>query len=417
MKLAFWIARRYIFSKKSTNAINIISGISVFGIALGSMALVVLMSVFNGFEDVLRDLIGSFKPDIQVTVREGKTFVLDSTKLVQIRAVEGVSFVSATLEEVALFEYGKGQSLARIKGVDAVFSDVIAIDTMLESGRFRTIDAETGANYAVVGVALQSSLDVSPDRADNQPLMVYMPKREAKKLSGNSKPFRQRELLPSGVYGVDQAEYDNFVLTNIEFVRELLAYENGEMSALEIRIAPDVPAQVVKQRLSAILPPDAYDIKDRYEQDEAFFKVTNMEKWVGFVIFAFTLILVAFNMVGALWMLVLEKQKDIATLKALGANNRFIRNIFLAEGAMLSAFGVIIGVLLGFALCLTQQYTGFVKLDTGSAGSAFVIDYYPVAMRWTDFLVVVVTVLCIGTIAAWLPAARATRVEGIVRNE
>jgi lipoprotein-releasing system permease protein len=416
MKLAFWVARRYIFSKKSTNAINIISGISVFGISLGSMALVVIMSVFNGFEEVLRDLISAFKPDIQVTVKEGKTFTLDSTTLAQLRQTDGVSFVSTTLEEVALFEYGKAQSLARIKGVDDYFPEIIRMDTILETGRYRTYDAATDVNFAVVGVALQSSLDVSPDRADNQPLVVYMPKREAKKLSG-SKPFRQRELYPTAVYSVDQVEFDNHVITNIDFVRQLLAYENGEMSALEIKLKPDASPEKVKAALYQFLPADKFSIKDRYEQDEAFFKVTNMEKWVGFIIFSFTLVLVAFNMVGALWMLVLEKQKDISTLKALGATNALVRNIFLAEGAMLSIFGVLLGCLLGFGLCILQQQTGFIKLDTGSAGSAFVIDYYPVALRISDFIIVIFTVLGIGTLAAWLPAARATRVDGIVRNQ
>lgn len=416
MKLAFWVARRYIFSKKSTNAINIISGISVFGITLGSMALVVIMSVFNGFEEVLRDLISAFKPDIQVTVKEGKTFALDSTTLAQIRQTDGVSFVSTTLEEVALFEYGKAQSLARIKGVDDYFPEIIRMDTILETGRYRTYDAESEVNFAVVGVALQSSLDVSPDRADNQPLIVYMPKRDAKKLTG-SQPFRQRELYPTAIYSVDQVEFDNHVITNIEFVRQLLAYENGEMSALEIRLKPEATPEKVKAALAQFLPADKFSIKDRYEQDEAFFKVTNMEKWVGFVIFSFTLVLVAFNMVGALWMLVLEKQKDISTLKALGATNALIRNIFLAEGAMLSIFGVLLGSIFGFLLCILQQETGFIKLDTGTAGSAFVIDYYPVALRISDFIVVIITVLGIGTLAAWLPAARATRVEGIVRNE
>lgn len=416
MRTAFWIARRYIFSKKSTNAINIISSISVLGITLGSMALIVIMSVFNGFEDVLRQLISSFKPDIQVTVQRGKTFACDSLMLQRVRTVEGVSFVSATLEEVALFEYGQGQTLARIKGVDEAFSQVIDIDTMLESGRFRLHEPQSDVHFAVVGVGLQMSLGVSADRADAQPITVYMPKREAKKLSGSSKPFRSRDLQPAGVYTVQQAEYDNFVITNLQFVRDLLAYEGAEVSALEIRLQPNADALAVKKALREVFPADAYDIRDRYEQDEAFFKVTNMEKWVGFVIFAFTLVLVAFNMVGALWMLVLEKQKDIATLKALGADTSMIRRIFLLEGALLSVIGVGLGALLAFALCYAQQQTGFIKLDgTEGAGSAFVIDYYPVSMRISDFLLVIATVLGIGTAAAYLPAARAARVEGIIR--
>ena len=288
---------------------------------------------------------------------------------------------------------------------------------MLRSGRFKVYDAKNETNLTVVGAAFQNSLDISPERADMRPLTVYMPRREAKKLSGSTQPFRQRDLYPVGVYSVDQLEYDNHVITNINFVRELLAYESGEISAIEIKINPQFNIENIKESLYKILPKADFNVKDRYEQEEAFFKVTNMEKWVGFIIFAFTLILVAFNMIGALWMLVLEKQKDIATLKALGANNALIRNIFLTQGMLLSALGVFSGVILGFLVCLLQQYTGFVKLDTGASGTAFVVDYYPVAMRLSDFVIVIFTVLIIGTVASWIPANRAAKVQGIVRNE
>ena len=415
MKLPFWIARRYIVSKKSTNAISIISGISVFGISLGSMALIIIMSVFNGFEEVLQQLISAFKPDMQITAKVGKTFTLSDEQVQAIQNTPGISFISSTLEEVALFEYGPSHALARLKGVDNHFTDVVGLDSMLIGGTFKIKSQAT--NFAVIGAAFQNSLDVVPDRADNRPLVVFMPRREAKKLSNTSQPFRQRDLYPAGVYTVEQLEYDNHVITNLDFVRELLAYENGEISALEIKLTPNVNVHNIKTALYNILPESDFSIKDRYEQDEAFFKVTNMEKWVGFIIFAFTLVLVAFNMIGALWMLVLEKQKDIATLKALGADNNLIRNIFLTQGTLLSAIGVFSGVILGLIVCLLQQYTGFIKLDTGTSGTAFIVDYYPVALRLSDFIIVIGTVLLIGTIASWIPANRAAKVEGIVRNE
>ena len=415
MKLPFWIARRYIVSKKSTNAISIISGISVFGISLGSMALIIIMSVFNGFEEVLQQLISAFKPDMQITAKVGKTFTLSEEQVQAIQNTPGISFISSTLEEVALFEYGASHALARLKGVDNHFTDVVGLDSMLIGGTFKIKSQAT--NFAVIGAAFQNSLDVVPDRADNRPLVVFMPRREAKKLSNTSQPFRQRDLYPAGVYTVEQLEYDNHVITNLDFVRELLAYEDGEISALEIKLEPNANVYKIKTALYNILPESDFSIKDRYEQDEAFFKVTNMEKWVGFIIFAFTLVLVAFNMIGALWMLVLEKQKDIATLKALGADNNLIRNIFLTQGTLLSAIGVFSGVILGLIVCLLQQYTGFIKLDTGTSGTAFIVDYYPVALRLSDFIIVIGTVLLIGTIASWIPANRAAKVEGIVRNE
>jgi lipoprotein-releasing system permease protein len=197
-------------------------------------------------------------------------------------------------------------------------------------------------------------------------------------------------------------------------VQDLLAYENDEVSALEIKLNPQIAPELVKNQLQTLLGKD-FSVKNRYEQDEAFFKITNLEKKVGYVIFSFTLVLVAFNMIGALWMLVLEKQKDISVLKALGANNTLIARIFLLEGTLLSFIGASIGLLLGFGLCVLQQKYGLVRLDNG--GGSFIIDAYPVAMRAGDFVVVVLTVLVIGSLAALLPAIRATRVEGIIRND
>jgi lipoprotein-releasing system permease protein len=413
MKLAFLFAWRYIFSKKSTNAINIIAMVSVSGIALGSMALLIIMSVFNGFEDVLRDLISKFKPDIQITIAEGKTFSLDSHLYNKIKQLPNVKSAAQTLEEVALFAYDGTQILARLKGVDDNFAQVIDFDTIITNGEYKIYDTEQETHFAIVGITLETTLGVSPFRADNRPLVTYMPKREGKNLSG-TKPFRQRNLYPAAIYTVKQADYDNFVITNLAFVQELLAYENHEVSAIEIKAAPNTDLAVLKMEIQNIIG-NQFLIKDRYEQDEAFFKVTNLEKWVGFIIFSFTLLLVAFNMVGALWMLVLEKKKDITILKALGADNQLIRRIFLLEGALLSTLGVFIGVILAVVICVLQQQFNFVKLDNGSG--AFIIDAYPVSMRFSDFLLVIFTVFVIGTIAAWLPALRAANVQNIVNND
>ncbi len=413
MNLAVLFAWRYIFSKKSTNAINIIAMVSVAGIALGSMALLIIMSVFNGFEDVLRDLISKFKPDIQITIAEGKTFSIDSSRYQRLQQLPQVVGISRTLEEVALFSYDGVQILARLKGVDEKFTQVVDFDTLITNGEYKTYDAEKEANFAVVGVTLETTLGVSPFRADNRPLITYMPKREGKNLSG-TKPFRQRNLYPAAIYTVKQADYDNFVITNLAFVQELLAYENDEISAVEIKAKSAEDLAQLKREIQTIMGND-FLVKDRYEQDEAFFKVTNLEKWVGFIIFSFTLLLVAFNMVGALWMLVLEKKKDITILKALGADNRLLRNIFLLEGALLSTLGVFIGATLAVAICILQQQFNLVRLDNGSG--AFIIDAYPVSMRISDFVVVIFTVLIIGTLAAWLPAMRATRIETGINND
>lgn len=413
MKLPIRFALRYIFSKKSTNAINLISGISVFGIALGSMALIIILSVFNGFEDLLRSLISSIKPDVLVKPIEGKVFVPEEEQLFKLQDIEGVVALTKTLNEIALFENSGVQNLGMLKGVDEQYSKVIALDTTLERGRFQTHDSDGNLQFAVVGATIEHTLKISG--LQSSAMTVYMPKREKKKLNSvGESPFRKRNVYPVGVYAVKQIDYDNCVITSLKFVQELLAYEQGELSLLEIRLSPEANVAAVQAQIRNVMGPD-FLVQNRFEQDEAFFKITNLEKWVGFLIFAFTLVLVAFNMVGALWMLVLEKRKDIAHLKAMGATNALVRNIFLAEGALLSVIGLVVGCLFAVVLCWLQQEFGLVKLE--GAGSSFVVDAYPVAMRATDFVLVVVTVLVIGTLAALLPAMRAARIKSLVREE
>ncbi len=413
MNLPFKFAQRYIFSKKSTNAINIISAISVFGISLGSMALIIIMSVFNGFEGLLGDLIGNFKPDIIVTVKEGKVFETDSSKIAQIEALPGVSKVSRTLKEIALIEYDGVQNICWIKGVDEGYQQITGLDTCITSGKYEIYDAEKDVHYAVVGASIEYSLGIHVGQAFSGTMTVYMPKRTKKTLSPTSKPFKRRSLYPAAIYTVMQVDLDNYVITNLPFVQELTTYKNDEISALEIKLNTTVNPTATYTEVQQIMGPD-FEVKNRYQQDEALYKITNLEKWFAFIVFAFTLVLVAFNMIGALWMLVLEKKNDIATLKSMGASNKLISNIFMAEGFMLSAIGLIGGCVLAIILCVLQQQYGLVKL-TGSG--EFIVDYYPVEMRISDFIQVIVTVLLIGTIAAWIPAQRAGKIKAVLRKE
>lgn len=412
MNLPFKFARRYIFSQKSTNAINIISSISVLGISLGSMALIVIMSVFNGFEGLLDDLIGNFKPDIKVTVAEGKVFETDSAKIAKLEEIEGVAFVSKTLQEVVLLEYNGVQNIGWIKGTDDNFREVTDLDTCIASGKYRTYDPVDDIHYAVIGATLEYTLGIPVTGNAHKPMKVYMPKRK-KSYSATSKPFKQRSIYPSAVYTTMQADYDNYIITNLTFVQELTSYKNGEISALEIKLEDNASIAVVQSEIAAVMGED-FVVKNRYQQDEALYKITNMEKWFAFIIFAFTLVLVAFNMVGALWMLVLEKKEDIATIKAMGGNSRLIRNIFMAEGLVLSVIGVSLGCVLAIILCVLQQEYGLVTL----AGSGeFIVDYYPVDMRWTDFIQVILTVVSIGAAAAAIPAQRASKIDAIIHKK
>lgn len=415
MNLPFKFARRYIFSKKSTNAINIISSIAVFGIAIGSMALIIIMSVFNGFEGLLGNLIGSFKPDVRITAVEGKVFISDSSMIQQIRLLNGVHSVSQSLEEIALFEYEGVQNIANIKGVDANYTQVTAIDTCLnDSQEYLIYDSTENVNFTVIGANLAYALNISIGKVFNRPLTVYMPKRTGKMTtSPTKKPFKKRTVYPAAVYEVQQSEYDNYAITNLAFVQEITSYKNGEISALEIKLDPNLNESNTLEKIRAIAG-DTYVVQNRYQQDEALYNITQLEKVVAYFIFAFTLVLVAFNMVGALWMLVLDKKKDISTLKSMGATSRLIRQIFLMEGFLLSFIGLVLGCFLAITLCLLQQQYGFVKL---SGSGEFIINSYPVEMRLGDFAVVILTVLGIGTVAAWIPAQKAGSIQNIQRKE
>jgi lipoprotein-releasing system permease protein len=411
MNLALRFALRYIFSKKSTNVINLISMISVLGITLGSMALIVILSVFNGFEDLLQTLIGVFKPDIHITVKEGKVFTLNDEKVRELQKIEGVISISKVLEEIALFEYNGVQNIGTIKGVDENYLNVIALDSTIQRGKFSTFRQSSNTNLGVVGSTIEHTLRIST--MNSTPVMVYMPKRKDTKLSITKKPFEQRPIYPVGVYSVRQVDYDNTIITNLKFVQEILDYKSNELSGLIVKI--DQKNQInTLEKISKVMGP-AFDVKNRYQQDEAFFKITNLEKWIGFIIFSFTLVLVAFNMVGALWMLVLEKRNDIAHLKAMGADNKLVRNIFLMEGALLSGIGVFVGTLLAVVLCLFQQEFGIIKLQ--NEGDSFLIQAYPVSLRIFDIFVVIVTVLLIGISAASLPAFRASKIGNLVKSE
>lgn len=415
MNLPFKFARRYIFSKKSTNAINIISGIAVLGIAIGSMALIIILSVFNGFEGFLSGLIGSFKPDVQITPTVGKVFVPQDSLIYRLQGLEGVKAVSKTLEEIALFEYEAVQNIGHIKGVDQYYQEVTSIDTCLKEGhKYKIYEESTQTHYAVIGAALEYTLQINIGQVFNKPMTVYMPKRTGRASTNpTKKPFKKRQVYPSAIYAIQQSEYDNYAITNLQFVQDLTSYKNGEISAIEIRLLPEANARNTLAAIKEVVGPE-FTVKNRYQQDEALYNITQLEKYVAYLIFAFTLVLVAFNMVGALWMLVLDKKKDIATLKSMGGTNQLIRQIFLAEGFMLSFIGLILGCVLAVTLCLLQQEYGFVRL---SGSGEFIIDAYPVEMRWGDFMLIIATVLSIGTAAAWIPAQRAAKIGQVLRKE
>lgn len=406
MNFSFLVARRYLFAKRSTNAINIITGISVFGIAVGTAALLLILSVFNGFEDLLSGLFGHFNPEIKITPAKGKTFEPDSLVLARMREVPGVLYLSESLEEIAFFEYGTSQDFGVLKGVDDNFARINNIDSTIFEGRYLLRSEDRNGVVLGAGVRNKLGINISDPVAT---ITVYMPTKDSGKLLSN--PFKTRLVYPMGSFAIQQ-EYDNqYVLTNLQFMRELLQTGPGTVSSLEFKVRSGADVAQVKSDLAALLG-DGYMIRDHYEQNEAFFKVMKLEKWMGFAITSLMLILMAFNMVGALWMIVLDKQKDISTLKSLGASDPTIRRIFLTEGLLLTALGLGIGLVLGVGIYVAQKTLGIVTVPQG-----FLVESYPIAMRAADFLPVIGTVLGIGLLASLAPAARAVRVPSFFREE
>ena len=404
MNLAFNIARRYLFAKKSTNAINVITGISVFGIAIGTAALILILSVFNGFENLINSLFSTFNPDIKVTPITGKFFEADTSKIAAIRKLKGVDEVASTIEEVAFFDYNDSQAIGKIKGVDSKYKLVTNIDSTIREGKYLLRDKNI--EYAVLGFGMRGRLSVSVDDY-LATISVYTAKRKS---SAFSEPFERGILKPAGTFYIQQDVDQEYVLSSLAFARKLLKFDK-ELSALEIKINQEESKENTIASIQKILG-SKFVVKDRYRQNEAFLKLMNMEKWMSFAILSLTLVLVAFNLVGALWMIVLDKKKDIAILRAMGAERNTIRNIFLNEGFLLSLLGILLGFTIAIILYVLQKTIGIVPIPPG-----FLVDSYPVSMRLPDLIVVAITVIAIGLLASVAPALRAAKIDAIIREE
>ena len=410
MNFPFFVARRYLFSKKSTHAINVISGISAVGVAVATMALVVTLSVFNGFHDLVATFFTNFDPQLKVTPVKGKTAPADDPILTQIRQMPEVEVSTETVEDMALATYNGRQAMVIIKGVEDNFDSLTHIkDIVVGNGDFELHAADM--HYGIPGIRLAETLQTG--YTYKTPLKIYAPKREGQLNMANPEDgFVEDELYSPGVvFMVKQAKYDkNHILTSIAFARNLFA-QQGMLSSLEMRLKPGSDFESVKQRMQQVAG-DKYRVCDRFEQQEDSFRMMQIEKWMTFLILTFILAIALFNVVGSLSMLMIEKQADVATLRNLGADNRLIRRIFLLEGWMISAFGAGIGIVIGVTLCLLQQTFGFISL--GDAAGAFVIDAYPVRIAVGDIVTILCTVLLIGFLAAWYPVrylAKRFRIE------
>lgn len=401
MNLSFYIARRYLLGKKSQNAINIISAISVLGVGVGTMALVIVLSVFNGFDEVVKSLFSTFDPDIKISAVEGKTFVPGEKQTDALLAIPGVDAVSQVVEENVLLLYGEKQHIATIKGVDDHFDTVSGLDSMVYDGTMKLKDANRP--YAVVGQGVAYSLRIGLNFVD--PLFVYTIDRKSQiNLSQPEESIRRDFIYPSGIFAIEQDYDSRYIITPIEFARKLLDYDR-EVSFLEVKLDPRYPLESVQHQIEGVMG-SGFDVKNRQQQNALFYRVMKSEKWAIFLILTFILIIASFNIIGSLSMLIIEKKRDIVTLRNMGANNRLIKRIFLVEGWLISVIGSLFGLFLGTTISWVQQHFGVIKL---SASGTFIIDAYPVRIEPADIALIWVTVLAIGFLAARYPVRQISR--------
>lgn len=398
MNFPFYIAKRYLFSKKSHNAINVISGISVCGVALATLAMVCTLSVFNGFQDMVATFFTAFDPQVKITSVKGKVFDGSLPVLSQIKNMPEVAVYSESVEDNAMVQYKGRQVMAVIKGVEDNFDKLTPIDSIL-FGRGELILHDEVADYAIPGLQLLSTLGTGIRFLD--PIEVYAPKRGAKiNMANPMSSFVSDDLFSSGLtFTVNQEKYDgSYILTSIDFARNLFQYDK-EVSAVNLRLHPTANEKDVISKIKRILGEDFY-VQDRYEQQADTFRIMEIEKLISYIFLTFILMIACFNVIGSLSMLIIDKKNDVQTLRNLGASDNQIVRIFLFEGRMISFIGAVAGVILGLILCLVQQEYGIISL--GNSGS-FVVDSYPVSVHVWDVVLIFITVLVIGFISVWYP--------------
>lgn len=399
MTFPFYIAKRYLFSKKSTHAINIISGISAVGVAVATMALVVTLSVFNGFSDLVATFFTSFDPQLKIVPAKGKTMPADAPALDKVRQLTAVEVATNCLEDQALAVYQDKQEMVTVKGVDDNFTNLVNIkDILVGDGVFDLHAANL--EYGVIGIRLAQTLGTGTKWRDY--LHIFAPRHEGQlDMTNPTEGFVEDSLLSPGVvFQVKQAKYDKaHIITSLDFASRIFERQ-GEISSLELRIKSGSDINSVKKDIQEIVG-DQYKVEDRYEQQADTFRIMQIEKVMAYIFLTFILMVACFNIIGSLSMLIIDKKDDVVTLRNLGATDKQITQIFLFEGRMISAAGAIIGIIIGLLLCWLQQQFGIVRLGSGSEN--FIIDAYPVSVHYSDVLIIFITVMLVGWLAVWYP--------------
>ena len=406
LNLPFFIARRYLFSKKSTNAINVISIISMVGVAVATMALVIVLSVFNGFHDLVASFFTNFDPQLEVVPVKGKVAAADDAVFMKIRQLPEVDMVSECVQDQALAFYGGQQAMVNIMGVDDNFARMTRIQKILYGDGDFSLQA-ANLEYGVPGIRLAQTLGMGA-RWDGF-LKIYAPQRvgQLTDMASPADGFVTDSLISPGVvFAVNQAKYDrDYLITSIAFARRLF-FRQGMVSKLMVKLKPGTDLDAAKRKIKN-LAEGRFNVLDRFEQHADTFRIMQVEKVLAYLFLSFILVVACFNIIGSLSMLIIEKKKDVQTLRNLGATDRTLTRVFLFEGCMISALGAVVGILLGLLLCWLQQEFGLVPM--GDSSGTFVVNAYPVSVHYSDVLVVFITVLAVGWAAAWYPVRYMSR--------
>jgi len=396
MNLPLFIAKRYLVSKKSHNAINIISGVALGGIAIGTMALIIVLSAFNGISDLVKSLYNSFGADIEITAVKGKTFIPTGPSFDSIRRLKDVKYFNETMQDKALLKYGDHQELAYIKGVGDNFAPMTHFDTLIREGKYYLKNGDS--YFGEFGIGVADKLGINSSDENYTAISCYAPKRGLENSSVNPEDaITQMHLYRSGIFSINDDFDSRYVIVSIDFARQLFDYTDKSVSAIEIGLNTPSSSSKVKEKLKLILG-TGFLVKDRFEQNELLFKTLKTEKLWVFIILAFILIIATFNIVGSLSMLIIDKQKDIAILHNIGAEIKSVQKIFMYEGVLITVLGATIGLALGTIICLIQ-----IKFKIVEMNGNFVVDSYPVSLQVSDYLSILTCVLVIGFLASWYP--------------
>jgi len=400
VNVSFYIAKRYLISKKSHHAVNIISWVSVISVGIGTFALVVVLSAFNGLEGLVESLFESFDSDIRIEAKHSKTFDTNEIDFDVLKNTKGVVNYTQVIEEVVGLRYKKNEAIATIKGVEASFIEMSQLDSALIEGESDLVRNEIP--FALTGYGLASSLGLYMSQsADN--LSIYAPKRKIRSTLNPMNAVYQKMIAPGGVFYISP-EYDNkYVVVPLDFAKSLLRYEN-EITSVEVKADENYDLEKLKVELQQQLGSN-FKVSNRYEFNELIYKTNKTEKWVIFMILVFILVIAAFNILSSLSMLILEKKKDIQTLVSMGATKNLIRRIFFTEGLMINLSGALCGMALGLIVCWLQQYVGLIRLEGG------IVEFYPVKVKAIEMAYILITVLAIGFLTAWYPVRNLTKIE------